>query len=166
MRSFIHLKKLVILDTEKIHIKKHLYIKIQKEKNVISIINLKQHQGKELSYNNIVDGDAALSCVINFSKPSCVIVKHANPCGVASSDINLETAYLSAYSTDPVSAFGGVIAFNKEVKYDLIKQILDKQFVEIIIAPKFSEEAIVHSKTKKIFVLLSTKNFLMKLVKI
>ena len=107
-----------------------------------------------------------MSCVINFSKPSCVIVKHANPCGVASSDINLETAYLSAYSTDPVSAFGGVIAFNKEVKYDLMKKILDKQFVEIIIAPKFSEEAIVHSKTKKIFVLLSTKNFLMKLVKI
>lgn len=120
-----------------------------KRKSVISIINSKQHQGKEISYNNIVDGDAALSCVINFSKPSCVIVKHANPCGVASSDINLETAYLSAYSTDPVSAFGGVIAFNKEVKYDLMKKILDKQFVEIIIAPKFSEEAIVHSKTKK-----------------
>ena len=120
-----------------------------KRKKVTSITNSKQHQGKELSYNNIVDGDAALSCVINFNKPSCVIVKHANPCGVASTDNNIETAYLNAYSTDPVSAFGGVIAFNKEVTYELVKKILEKQFVEIIIAPKFSGEAIIYAKTKQ-----------------
>ena len=119
-----------------------------KGKNIVSIVNSKQYQGKELSYNNIVDGDAALSCVTNFSEPSCVIVKHANPCGVSSNE-NLETAYLNSYSTDPVSAFGGVIAFNKEVNHNLIKKIIDKQFVELIVAPKFSKEAIIFSKTKK-----------------
>ena len=106
--------------------------------------------GKQLSYNNYNDIFSALTISKSLPKNiGTVIVKHANPCGVASSDINLETAYLSAYSTDPVSAFGGVIAFNKEVKYDLMKKILDKQFVEIIIAPKFSEEAMSTQKQEK-----------------
>ena len=114
----------------------------------ISIVNSKTLQGKELSFNNIVDGDTALSCVINFEKPSCVIVKHANPCGV-SSDNNLQDAYKNAYLTDSVSAFGGVIAFNSKVNEELMKSILDNQFVELIIAPLFSKDALEYAKTKK-----------------
>ena len=114
----------------------------------VSIVNSKTLQGKELSFNNIVDGDTALSCVINFEKPSCVIVKHANPCGV-SSDNNLQDAYKNAYLTDSVSAFGGVIAFNSEVNEELMKSILDNQFVELIIAPLFSSDSLEYAKTKK-----------------
>lgn len=114
----------------------------------VSIVNSKTLQGKELSFNNIVDGDTALSCVINFEKPSCVIVKHANPCGV-SSDNNLQDAYKNAYLTDSVSAFGGVIAFNSEVNEELMKSILDNQFVELIIAPLFSTDSLKYAKTKK-----------------
>ena len=114
----------------------------------VSIVNSKTLQGKELSFNNIVDGDTALSCVINFEKPSCVIVKHANPCGV-SSDNNLQDAYKNAYLTDSVSAFGGVIAFNSEVNEELMKSILDNQFVELIIAPLFSTDSLEYAKTKK-----------------
>ena len=114
----------------------------------ISIVNSTQHQGKELSFNNIVDGDSALSCVINFDEPSCVIVKHANPCGVSSND-NLIDAYINAYNTDPTSSFGGVIAFNRDVNEELIKNILDNQFVELIIAPSFSEKSLEYAKLKK-----------------
>ena len=114
----------------------------------VSIVNSKTLQGKELSFNNIVDGDTALSCVINFEKPSCVIVKHANPCGV-SSDNNLQDAYKNAYLTDSVSAFGGVIAFNSEVNEELMKSILDNQFAELIIAPLFSSDSLEYAKTKK-----------------
>lgn len=114
----------------------------------ISIVNSLQHQGKELSYNNIVDGDTALSCVISFKEPSCVIVKHANPCGVSSNQ-DLQIAYKNSYSTDPVSAFGGVIAFNRVVEEDLLKDILGNQFVELIIAPKFTEQSIEYAKSKK-----------------
>jgi len=114
----------------------------------ISIVNSKIYQGKELSYNNIVDGDAALSCVLNYEIPSCVIVKHANPCGV-SSNITLKEAYINAYETDPVSAFGGVIAFNNIVDDELIKNILERQFVELIIAPEFSKKSLEYAKTKK-----------------
>ena len=114
----------------------------------VSIVNSKTLQGKELSFNNIVDGDTALSCVINFEKPSCVIVKHANPCGV-SSDNNLQDAYKNAYLTDSVSAFGGVIAFNSEVNEKLMKNILDNQFVELIVAPSFSKDSLEYAKTKK-----------------
>ena len=117
-------------------------------KREISIVNSKTLQGKELSFNNIVDGDTALSCVINFEKPSCVIVKHANPCGV-SSENNLQDAYKNAYLTDSVSAFGGVIAFNSEVNEELMKSILDNQFVELIIAPLFSTNSLEYAKTKK-----------------
>ena len=113
----------------------------------ISIVNSKQHQGKELSFNNIVDGDSALSCVINYDDPSCVIVKHANPCGVCSHS-DLIKAYEGAYNTDPTSSFGGVIAFNRDVNEDVIKKILDNQFVELIVAPSFSKKALEYAETK------------------
>ena len=127
-------------------------------KRHISIVNSKKYQGKELSYNNIVDGDAALSCVINYENPSCVIVKHANPCGV-SSNIDLNTAYINAYETDPVSSFGGVIAFNKTVDEELMKNILERQFVELIIAPSFSKESLECAKTKKNVRIIEYNNY-------
>ena len=113
-----------------------------------SIATAKQLQGKELSYNNIGDTDAALECVKQFDEPACVIVKHANPCGVALDD-NLLAAYDRAYSTDPESAFGGIIAFNRELDGDTAKAIVDRQFVEVIIAPKVSEAAIAAVSEKK-----------------
>lgn len=100
-----------------------------------------QMQGKELSYNNIADTDAALECVKAFPEsPACVIVKHANPCGVATAGSLLE-AYDLAYQTDPTSAFGGIIAFNRPLDADTAKAIIDRQFVEVIIAPSVSDEA-------------------------
>ncbi len=107
-----------------------------------SISTATQIQGKELSYNNIADTDAALECVKQFDdKPACVIVKHANPCGVAVDD-SLLAAYDRAYKTDPESAFGGIIAFNRELDADTAKAIVDRQFVEVIIAPSASQESI------------------------
>ena len=109
-----------------------------------SIVTTKQLQGKELSFNNIGDTDAALECVkqfdINKHGPACVIVKHANPCGVSVSD-NILDAYNKAYSTDPESAFGGIIAFNRELDKETAEAIIDRQFVEVIIAPAVSDEA-------------------------
>ncbi|MEE9354621.1 MAG: bifunctional phosphoribosylaminoimidazolecarboxamide formyltransferase/IMP cyclohydrolase [Methylococcaceae bacterium] len=100
-----------------------------------------QVQGKELSYNNIADSDTAFECVNAFtSRPACVIVKHANPCGVAYGDSFYE-AYDRAYKTDPTSAFGGIIAFNGTVDAQTAKTIIDRQFVEVIIAPGFNDEA-------------------------
>ena len=105
------------------------------------ISSAKQLQGKELSYNNIADTDAALECVKQFDKdPACVIVKHANPCGVATGATLLE-AYERAFSTDPESAFGGIIAFNQELDAETAKVIVEKQFVEVIIAPSVSSGA-------------------------
>ncbi len=105
------------------------------------IANARQLQGKELSYNNIADTDAALECVKQFSDgTACVIVKHANPCGVAVNDSLLD-AYDRAYSTDPESAFGGIIAFNRELDETTAKTIVERQFVEVIIAPGVSEAA-------------------------
>jgi len=101
-----------------------------------------QLQGKELSYNNINDADAALECVRQFDQHSaCVIVKHANPCGVALGG-NTTEAYLNAFATDPVSSFGGIIAFNQAVHTDVATAITDKQFVEVVIAPDFSDGAL------------------------
>ena len=101
----------------------------------------RQIQGKELSYNNIADTDAALECVKTFdAAPACVIVKHANPCGVAYGD-NLLDAYNRAYQTDPESAFGGIIAFNGRLDGETAKTIVERQFVEVIIAPEVSPEA-------------------------
>ena len=101
----------------------------------------RQLQGKALSYNNIADADAALECVKSFTDhPTCVIVKHANPCGVAEANTLLE-AYNKAYATDPTSAFGGIIAFNRELDKDTAVEIIGRQFVEVIIAPSFSNAA-------------------------
>jgi phosphoribosylaminoimidazolecarboxamide formyltransferase/IMP cyclohydrolase len=100
-----------------------------------------QLQGKELSYNNIADTDAALECVKAFDEaPACVIVKHANPCGVATAATQLE-AYNLAFETDPTSAFGGIIAFNRSLDAATAKAIIDRQFVEVIIAPSVDAEA-------------------------
>jgi len=99
-----------------------------------------QLQGKELSYNNIADTDAALECVKAFSEPACVIVKHANPCGVAVAAALLE-AYDLAFKTDPTSAFGGIIAFNRELDAATARAIVERQFAEVIIAPAVSEAA-------------------------
>lgn len=108
-----------------------------------------QLQGKELSYNNIADTDAALECVKAFPEsPACVIVKHANPCGVATAD-DLLTAYDLAYQTDTTSAFGGIIAFNRELDAETAQAIVDRQFVEVIIAPAISEEAMEVISSKK-----------------
>jgi phosphoribosylaminoimidazolecarboxamide formyltransferase/IMP cyclohydrolase len=108
-----------------------------------------QLQGKELSYNNIADTDAALECVKQFDEgPACVIVKHANPCGAAIGATLLE-AYDRAYSTDPESAFGGIIAFNQELDAETAAAIVERQFVEVIIAPKVSEAAIEAVAAKK-----------------
>jgi phosphoribosylaminoimidazolecarboxamide formyltransferase/IMP cyclohydrolase len=97
-------------------------------------------QGKELSYNNIADADAALECVKSFGEPACVIVKHANPCGVAVAQ-NILAAYDRAYATDPTSAFGGIIAFNRALDHDTAKAIVERQFVEVIVAPEISTAA-------------------------
>ncbi len=105
-----------------------------------SVTVARQVQGKELSYNNIADSDAALECVRQFELPACVIVKHANPCGVAAAD-SIEAAYGHAYRTDPTSAFGGIIAFNRELDEATARSIVDRQFVEVILAPRVSPEA-------------------------
>lgn len=115
-----------------------------KEKSSISgsIAAAKQLQGKELSYNNIADTDAALECVKSFeNKPTCVIVKHANPCGVAQADFILD-AYDLAYATDPTSSFGGIIAFNRELDEATAAEIIQRQFVEVIIAPTINPAAL------------------------
>lgn len=100
-----------------------------------------QLQGKELSYNNIADADAAWEAVKSFEQTACVIVKHANPCGVAVAADTL-TAYRLAYATDTTSAFGGIIAFNREVDAATAKQITDNQFMEVLMAPSFSMDAL------------------------
>ena len=105
-----------------------------------SVATAKQLQGKALSYNNIADTDAALECVKEFDKPACVIVKHANPCGVAV-DEDILAAYDRAFKTDPTSAFGGIIAFNRELDANTAEAIVSRQFVEVIIAPSISAEA-------------------------
>ena len=113
-----------------------------------NIANAEIIQGKELSYNNIVDADAAWECVREFINPACVIVKHANPCGVAEAN-SIDDAYDLAFKTDPTSAFGGIIALNKKVGLATAKEINSRQFVEVIIAPEFEEEAINEFSNKK-----------------
>lgn len=100
-----------------------------------------QRQGKELSFNNLADADAALECVKQFDRPACVIVKHANPCGVAVAD-DVLTAYELAYRTDPVSAFGGIITFNRPLDAETAKQIIERQFVEVVVAPSIAADAL------------------------
>ncbi|MBJ6752209.1 bifunctional phosphoribosylaminoimidazolecarboxamide formyltransferase/IMP cyclohydrolase [Geomonas anaerohicana] len=113
---------------------------VEKGGKEASISTARQIQGKELSYNNIGDTDAALECVKQFDQPACVIVKHANPCGVAVAG-NIMEAYDLAYKTDPESAFGGIIAFNRELDETTARAIVERQFVEVIIAPKVTEAA-------------------------
>ena len=114
-----------------------------------SVATARQLQGKELSYNNVGDTDAALECVKSFHEgPACVIVKHANPCGVAFGS-TLYEAYLRAYQTDPESAFGGIIAFNRELDAETAKAIIDRQFVEVIIAPEVAADALGILEAKK-----------------
>lgn len=113
-----------------------------------SLSAYRQLQGKELSYNNIADSDAAWEAVKSFEQAACVIVKHANPCGVAVAEDTL-TAYRLAYATDTTSAFGGIIAFNREVDGATAKQITDNQFMEVIMAPAFTAEALAVLAAKK-----------------
>ena len=118
------------------------------------IATARQIQGKELSYNNVADTDAALECVKNFHQPACVIVKHANPCGVAIAG-SISEAYDLAFATDTESAFGGIIAFNRELDTKTAASIVERQFVEVIIAPSVSEEAAALVADKKNVRLLS-----------
>ena len=113
-----------------------------------SVSTARQLQGKALSFNNIADTDAALECVKQFDLPCCVIVKHAKPCGVAVSD-TLRSAYQLAFQTDPESAFGGIIAFNRELDPETTEAICQSQFVEVIIAPSVSKAALDIAKEKK-----------------
>ena len=113
-----------------------------------SIATAVQLQGKALSYNNVADADAALACVGAFSAPACVIIKHANPCGVALAS-RLLKAYTLAWATDPRSAFGGIIAFNRSVSRDLAAAIVARQFVEVVIAPDIDAGALAEFARKK-----------------
>ncbi|EUD09724.1 bifunctional phosphoribosylaminoimidazolecarboxamide formyltransferase/IMP cyclohydrolase [Providencia alcalifaciens] len=113
-----------------------------------SIATANQIQGKALSYNNIADTDAALECVKSFDEPACVIVKHANPCGVAIGE-NIHAAYDKAFKTDPTSAFGGIIAFNRQLDKATAEAIIERQFVEVIIAPSIAEDALPSLSTKQ-----------------
>jgi phosphoribosylaminoimidazolecarboxamide formyltransferase/IMP cyclohydrolase len=121
------------------HQKAAFYIEDTKIKTGLG--NAIQIQGKQLSYNNIADTDAAIECVRTFKEPSCVIVKHANPCGVASSDKDITEAYQNAFESDPTSAFGGIIAINRKLDGKTALRINDNQFVEVIVAPGIDEEA-------------------------
>lgn len=113
---------------------------VEAEPKEASVATAQQLQGKALSFNNIADTDAALECVKSFVEPACVIVKHANPCGVAIGE-DILSAYDRAFKTDPTSAFGGIIAFNRELDEQTAKAIIERQFVEVIIAPSVSAEA-------------------------
>lgn len=112
-----------------------------------TLATFQQLQGKELSYNNLADADAAWECVRQFDAPACVIVKHANPCGVAVGAGNGD-AYELAYATDPTSAFGGIIAFNQPLDAATAKVILDRQFVEVLIAPDYEPAALEYAQKK------------------
>lgn len=123
---------------ENSHQKAAFYVEANPEEASVSTAT--QLQGKALSYNNIADTDSALECVKEFDEPACVIVKHANPCGVSIGG-NILAAYEGAYKTDPTSAFGGIIAFNRELDADTAEAIVSRQFVEVIIAPSISAAA-------------------------
>ena len=122
------------------HQRAAFYIEVQPPAG--SLAAARQLQGKALSYNNLADADAALACVQSFAKPACVIVKHANPCGVAVSPEGIGLAYDRAWQTDPTSAFGGIIAFNRTLDGATARQIVERQFVEVIIAPAADADAV------------------------
>lgn len=138
------------------------------EVNAGGIATAIQHHGKEMSYNNYLDADAAWNCVSEFKNPTCVIVKHTNPCGVASRDDILE-AYKLAVKADPVSAFGGIVAFNVEVDEALAKELREyrsptdgetRMFYEIVVAPSYTEQGleILRGKSKNLRILETKKN--------
>jgi len=112
-----------------------------------SVVSARMLQGKELSYNNIADADAAIECARQFADPACVIIKHANPCGVAVAANPLE-AYRAAYRTDPTSAFGGIIAFNRHLDAATAEAIVAQQFAEVIAAPRVDAAALSALATK------------------
>ena len=123
-----------------------------------SLASAKIHQGKELSYNNFLDANTAMNCVMEFDDPACVIVKHVNPCGVAiGADLN--NAYEKSFETDPESAFGGVIAVNDFVNKTFASTLIENQFVEVLIAPDFSEDALDVLKEKENIRVLSKRKF-------
>jgi phosphoribosylaminoimidazolecarboxamide formyltransferase/IMP cyclohydrolase len=138
------------------HQKAALYVETNPDNSGIAAC--KQHQGKDLSFNNINDSETALECVKSFNDAACVIVKHANPCGVAINS-DLEIAYQHAYNADPESAFGGIIAFNKTVEQKLLESILEQQFVEVIIAPNFTDTALKIAKHKPNIRILSYNEY-------
>ena len=115
-------------------------------------------QGKELSYNNYLDTNSAMKCCQEFDDPCCVIVKHVNPCGVAISD-NITKAYEKAFQTDPESSFGGVIAVNRKVDKDFANKLINNQFVEVIISPKYTSSAIEVFKNKENIRVISVEEF-------
>ncbi len=120
------------------------------------IINAEKIQGKELSYNNILDSDCAIECIKEFSNPTCVIIKHATPCGIASAD-DLLQAWKDAYATDTNSPFGGIVAFNRELEKDVAEE-LSNLFLEVIIALGFTKESLEIFSKKKNLRLLELKN--------
>ena len=116
-------------------------IPIQADTGVGNVVASRQHQGKAMSYNNIADADAALECAKVLPEIACVIVKHANPCGVGIAGNTLD-AYEKAYKTDPTSAFGGIIALNVECDGKLASTIVERQFLEVIVAPSYAPDAL------------------------
>ncbi|ALD15003.1 phosphoribosylaminoimidazolecarboxamide formyltransferase [Buchnera aphidicola (Aphis glycines)] len=142
---------------ENYHQKSALYIE-ENNLNPGTISSAYQIHGKKLSYNNISDADIALECVKQFSQPACVIVKHGNPCG-ASEKRSLLKAYISAYKSDPISAFGGVIAFNYIIDTETAEEIIQRQFVEVIIAPEINHLSLNILKKKKNIRILITGQF-------
>ena len=131
-------KKEIMRYGENPHQKAAFYIDTTKTGNGVG--NAIQLQGKQLSYNNIADTDTAIECVRCFEEPTCVIIKHANPCGVATDD-DITKAYQKAFAADSTSAFGGIIALNRKLEEKTAQQIIDNQFVEVIIAPEISSSA-------------------------
>ena len=121
---------------------------VEPDANGISVSTARQLQGKELSYNNVADTDAAIECVKSFAGPACVIVKHANPCGVAEND-DLVQAYRLAFATDTKSAFGGIIAFNRKLDAAVASEIVETQFSEVVVAPGIEAAAVEIFKAKK-----------------
>ena len=125
----------------------------------LTLAEAQQHSGKELSYNNIADIDATLDMIVEFSQPFAVVVKHANPCGAATA-MTLAEAYRMAYETDPLSAFGSIIGLNRVIEIDTARLLHETEFVECILAPGYSEEALALLKKKKTRRLLSLPGIL------
>ena len=148
-------KKEVMRYGENPHQKAAFYVDETKKGNGLG--NAVQLQGKQLSYNNIADTDAALECVKSFEQPACVIIKHANPCGVAT-DVNISKAYQKAFEADSTSAFGGIIALNRQLEEKTAQRIIDNQFVEVIIAPEVSTSAQKILNTKENIRVLEMEN--------